>query len=83
MKRGHNHEGKTCGADLKKGSDCMNYIIEIEKGLWFLGWSPLDGTMQTTEKIGLAYRMRRTVAQRTLPKVVEKYGNGHIMASAI
>ncbi|MBO4309696.1 MAG: hypothetical protein J5856_01380 [Lachnospiraceae bacterium] len=61
----------------------MNYIIEIEKGLWFLGWSPLDGTMQTTEKVTLAYRMRRTVALRTLPKVVEKYGNGHIMASAI
>ena len=48
----------------------MNYIIEIEKGLWFLGWSPLDGTMQTTEKV-------------TLAQVVEKYGNGHIMASAI
>ena len=56
----------------------MNYIIEIEKGLWFLGWSPLDGTMQTTQKIGLAYRMRRTVAERTLPNVIDKYGDGRI-----
>ena len=56
----------------------MNYIIEIEEGLWFLGWSPIDGTMQTTDDVSLAYRMRRTVAVRTLPKVIDKYGNGHI-----
>ena len=65
--------------DLSKGSDCMNYIIEIENGTWFMGWSPLDGTMQTTNEVALAYRMRRTVASRTLPKVVDKYGKGRIM----
>jgi len=56
----------------------MNYIIKIEEGLWFLGWSPLDGTMQVTKEVALAYRMRRTVAVRTLPKVIDKYGKGQI-----
>ncbi|MCR4647878.1 MAG: hypothetical protein K5776_02250 [Lachnospiraceae bacterium] len=57
----------------------MNYIIKIEEGLWFLGWSPLDGSMQVTNEVALAYRMRRTVAVRTLPKVIDKYGSGNIM----
>ncbi|MBO4347548.1 MAG: hypothetical protein J5840_07930 [Lachnospiraceae bacterium] len=61
----------------------MNYIIEIEKGLWFLGWSPLDGTMQVTKEVTLAYRMRRTVATRTLPKVIDKYGSGRIVKLVI
>ncbi|MBR3040815.1 MAG: hypothetical protein IKI20_09260 [Lachnospiraceae bacterium] len=60
----------------------MNYIIEIESGLWFCGWSSLDGSMQTTTEIELAYRMRRTLAMRTLPKVVEHYGKGQIMNAA-
>ena len=61
----------------------MNYIIEIESGLWFCGWSPLDGHMQTTKEISMAYRMRRTLAIRTLPKVVEEFGGGQIMTTAV
>ena len=57
----------------------MNYIIEIDRGLWFCGWSPLDGTMQTTTEVGMAYRMRRTLAMRTLPKVINHYGSGEIV----
>ena len=60
----------------------MNYIIEIDSGLWFCGWSTLDGSLKTTDDVALAYRMRRTLAERTLPKVLDQFGRGQILRTA-
>jgi hypothetical protein len=57
----------------------MNYIIEIDSGLWFCGWSTLDGSLKTTDDVALAYRMRRPLAERTLPKVLNQFGRGSII----
>lgn len=49
----------------------MNYIITLVDGRVFGGWNPIDGTMLIlpSERKGLAYRMQRTLAMRTLQKV--------------
>lgn len=61
----------------------MNYIIQINDNLWFCGWDANNGIMKTTTNVKLAYRMRRPVADRTLPKVISQFGGGTITHSAI
>ncbi len=49
----------------------MNYIIILSDGSIFGGWNPIDGRMVIlpSDRPKLAYRMQRTVADRTLSKV--------------
>ena len=46
----------------------MNYIIHLENGLYFAGWHKLGEQKFVPEKEH-AYRMLRTVAMRTQPKI--------------
>ena len=46
----------------------MNYIIHLENGLYFAGWDKLGEQKFVPEKEH-AYRMLRTVAMRTQPKI--------------
>ena len=46
----------------------MNYIIHLENGTYFAGWNRL-GEQVFVEDKALAYRMFRTVAERTVAKV--------------
>lgn len=49
----------------------MNYIIILSDGRVFGGWNPVDGqiVILNPERKDLAYRMQRTLAERTLDKV--------------
>lgn len=49
----------------------MNYIITLTDGRVFGGWDPINGQMVilSPDRKGLAYRMQRTLAMRTLEKV--------------
>ena len=51
----------------------MNYIITLSDGRIFGGWNPVSGDMIILEpdRKNLAYRMQRTLAMRTIPKVEE------------
>ncbi|MBQ8971093.1 MAG: hypothetical protein IJ073_07270 [Lachnospiraceae bacterium] len=51
----------------------MNYIILLQDGRVFGGWNPVDGQILILppERIQLAYRMQRTVAERTLSKIAD------------
>ena len=46
----------------------MNYVIHLNNGLYFAGWDKLGEQRFVSEK-ALAYRMLRTVAERTLTKI--------------
>ena len=46
----------------------MNYIIHLENGLYFAGWDKLGEQKFVPEK-ELAYRMLRTIAMKTQPKI--------------
>lgn len=46
----------------------MNYVIHLDNGLYFAGWDKL-GEQRFVSDRDLAYRMLRTVAMRTLPKI--------------
>ncbi|MBQ0027536.1 MAG: hypothetical protein KBS96_02920 [Lachnospiraceae bacterium] len=46
----------------------MNYIIHLSDGTYFAGWNRL-GEQVFVEDRALAYRMLRTVAERTIQKV--------------
>ena len=46
----------------------MNYIIHLSDGTYFAGWNRL-GEQVFVEDKALAYRMLRTVAERTVQKV--------------
>jgi len=60
----------------------MNYIIEITEGLYFGGWDALFGNVKTVDDKNLAYRMRRPIADRTLPKLIENYDDAKIIKLA-
>ena len=49
----------------------MNYIILLQDGRVFGGWNPVDGriVILPPERVNLAYRMQKTVAERTLEKI--------------
>jgi len=46
----------------------MNYVIHLKNGLYFAGWDKL-GEQRFVSERALAYRMLRTVAERTVPKI--------------
>lgn len=54
----------------RKGGNIMNYVIHLENGLYFAGWNKLGEQKFVADK-NLAYRMLRTVAMRTQPKITE------------
>lgn len=48
-----------------------SYIIKLDNGSFFTGWSTLDGSMKFQYDEKLAYRMRRPVAETTIKKIFD------------
>lgn len=57
----------------------MNFIIKIQGNDYFGGWDAITGKLKVVHEQYLAYRMRRPVAEKTLPKVFAAYGKGQII----
>ena len=57
----------------------MSYIIKIKGNDFFGGWDANTGVMKVVHEKYLAYRMRRPVADNTLKKVIDTFGEGVIL----
>ena len=62
-----------------KGVNFMDYIIKINNETYFGGWNPVFGDQIFTSDIKLAYRMRSSLATRTLEKLRAKYPEAEII----
>lgn len=51
----------------------MSFIIKINDNIYFAGWDAVLGGFKTTDNVNLAYRMRKPIAERTLPKIDEAF----------
>ncbi len=56
----------------------MDYIIKINKEMFFGGWDPIFGKQIFTADVKLAYRMRSPLAVKTLEKLKIDYPNAEI-----